>query len=79
MLLRESQVIEYVYDQMDQPSCSSGDAKAHNNKGKGKGLVRAGILEERDVFAGTHRAHGELMVSPELLDYVAKEVGRDAE
>eukprot|EP00974_Lingulodinium_polyedra_P105854 10247197-Lingulodinium_polyedra.AAC.1 len=72
MLLRECQVIEYVYHQMGQPPGAGAEPKAQG-KGKNKGLLRAGILEERDIFAGTHRSHGELMVCPELLDYVAKE------
>ena len=37
-----------------------------------------GILDESDVFSGTHRDSGEFMVAPELLDYVAKEIERDA-
>ena len=36
------------------------------------------LLDEAGVFSGTHRETGEAMVAPELLDYVAKEVERDA-
>ncbi len=33
---------------------------------------------EADIFTGAHRDAGSLMVSPDLLDYVSKEVERDA-
>ena len=40
--------------------------------------MRAGLVDEAHIFTGSHRDSGECMVAPELLDYVAKEVERDA-
>ena len=66
-LFRQAQLIEYVYMQEND---TSGKAK-----GKGSRLVAA---EEAAVFTGTHRDSGEAMVFPELLDFVSKEIERDA-
>ena len=30
------------------------------------------------MFAGSHREFGDTMVAPELLDYVSKEIEKDA-
>jgi len=67
LLIRQAQLIEYTYHQ---------ELYTAPKKGKGKG--RAGLIEESDIFAGTHRDSGELMCAPDLLDYVSKEVERDA-
>lgn len=67
-LVRMAQQIEYAYLQEDDASSSS--------KGKGKG--RVGLSDESSIFAGSHRETGDAMVAPELMDYVAKEVERDA-
>ena len=40
--------------------------------------LRAGLLEESSIFSGRHRESGELMCAPDLLDFVAREVERDA-
>ena len=70
-LLRAAQLIEYVYYQ-DHIAGELG-------KGQGKnGGMRAGLVDEAHIFTGAHRDSGECMVAPELLDYVAKEVERDA-
>ena len=67
-LFRQVQLVEYVYYQ-----------EADNSKGKGQGKGNRDVMpEEAAVFAGTHRDYGEAMVCPELLDYVSKEVERDA-
>ena len=71
--MRHAQLVEYVYAQ-DAASISKG-------KGKQKGASsseRAGLVDEASVFLGTHRETGEAMIAPDLLDYVAKEVERDA-
>ena len=69
VVVRHAQLIEYVYAQ---------DQKQIGKKGKGGGTESAGIVGEASVFAGTHRETGEVMICPTLLDYVAKEVERDA-
>ena len=66
--LRQAQLVEYTYWQLE------GEDKF--SKGKGKG--RAGLIEEASIFAGIHRDAGDVMVAPELLDFVSKEVERDA-
>ena len=71
-LLRQAELIEYTYH-MEQKGGSSG-----KGKGKAKAGERAGVLEEAAIFAGSHRDSGELMCAPDLLDYVSKEVERDA-
>jgi hypothetical protein len=35
-------------------------------------------MDESAFFLGTHREFGDTMVCPELLDFVAKEVEREA-
>ena len=65
-LLRQAQLIEYVYMQ-------DNDAK-----GKGKGSKTAGVYDESSIFAGTRKEAGDSMVAPDLMEYVAKEVERDA-
>ena len=67
-LARAAQLVEYVYHQ----ESSVSDA------GKGKGKGRAGVLDEAHIFTGAHRDPGEVMISPDLLEYVSKEVERDA-
>ena len=53
--------------------------KKKGKKGGGRDSdMRAGLLQEAVVFAGSHRDAGEYMIAPSLLDYVAKEIERDA-
>ena len=66
VILRRCQVIEFHYEK-----------KGKNTKEKD---VPAGISrEEAAYFSGTHRLAGEVMISPELVDWVTKEIGRDVE
>jgi hypothetical protein len=67
-LMRQAQLVEHVYLQEGEPNAGKG-------KGKGKQI---GLYDEGAIFAGTHRECGDAMVAPELLDYVSKEVERDA-
>jgi hypothetical protein len=67
-LMRQAQLVEYVYLQEGEPTSGKG-------KSKGKHI---GLYDESAIFAGTHRECGDAMVAPELLDYVSKEVERDA-
>ena len=69
-LLRQVQLIEYAYLQ----ESDGGGGSKKDPKGKG----RPGLYEESSIFAGTHRETGEAMIAPDLLDYVSKEVERDA-
>eukprot|EP00973_Karenia_brevis_P059124 8231905-Karenia_brevis.AAC.1 len=68
-LFRQAQLIEYSYLQ------ESGDPAGGKGKNKGTRLVAP---EEAAVFTGTHRDSGEVMVCPDLLDFVSKEIERDA-
>ena len=72
VLMRQVQLVEYVYT-MDGGGKKDKDGK----KGKGRGKS-AGLYEETDVFGGFHRQAGTSMICPELLEYVSKEVEKDA-
>lgn len=37
------------------------------------------IWDEAAYFSGTHRIAGEVMINPELVEWVSKESGRDVE
>ena len=65
-LMRHAQLVEYAYLQ----------ESAGRDKGKGKGV--AGLSDEAAFFTGTYREAGNAMVSPDLLEWVGKEVERDA-
>lgn len=78
LIFRRVQMIEYAYMRdgaMGKPADGEGGNK---KKGGGKGGRGGGFFDESSVFSGTHRDSGEFMVCPELLDYVSKEVERDA-
>eukprot|EP00971_Amphidinium_carterae_P350812 6491752-Amphidinium_carterae.3 len=69
--LRKAQLVEYAY-------CMEGGGDKDKGKGKNKGGMHLGIVDEYSVFLGTHREAGEMMCAPELLEYVAREVEKDA-
>eukprot|EP00971_Amphidinium_carterae_P152974 3032700-Amphidinium_carterae.2 len=69
--LRKAQLVEYAY-------CMEGTGDKEKGKGKQKGGMHLGIVDEYSVFLGTHRETGEMMCAPELLEYVAREVEKDA-
>ena len=81
LMMRKAQLCEYVYMQDSDTKTDGGDK---NNKGgnsggsRTSGLLKVGFLDEAAVFAGAHRDHGDAMVCPLLLEYVAREVERDA-
>ena len=79
LIFRRVQMIEYAY-MRDGALAKIGDGEGggKKNKGGGKGGRGGGFFDEASVFSGTHRDSGEYMVCPELLDYVSKEVERDA-
>ena len=68
-VLRQAQLVEHAYGQLESPAGSSG-GKAKGGKGKYG-------FDESAFFTGLHRETGELMICPELLDYVSKEVEKD--
>ena len=53
-----------------------GSRKGNHDKKEKNSLPL--LAYESSVFTGSHREHGDAMICPELLDYVAKEVERDA-
>ena len=70
LLFRQAQLVEYAYAQ---------DSDVKGDKGQGKGrFVKCGMLDEAAAFSGQHRDSGDIMVCPSLLDFVAKEIERDA-
>ena len=81
LMMRKAQLCEYVYMQDSDTKVDSG---GKNNKGgnsgggRTSGLLKVGFLDEAAVFAGAHRDSGDAMVCPLLLEYVAREVERDA-
>eukprot|EP00974_Lingulodinium_polyedra_P013762 1334010-Lingulodinium_polyedra.AAC.1 len=64
ILLRRCQMIEYHYEKKAKASAAAGNEK---------GLTR----DEAAYFVGSHRLTGEVMICPELVEFVAKEVERD--
>ncbi len=46
--------------------------------GKGGGKGSRGGFDESSFFTGAHREYGDTMVAPDLLEYVSKEVEREA-
>ena len=80
ILFRRAQLSEYVY-MMEAPSGGKADDKG-KGKGRGRGpqtgLARIGFLDEASIFTGTQGQESDVMVCPELMEYVAKEVERNA-
>jgi len=78
-LLRQVQLIEYVYMQDSAASRGKGGGKTgEGKKEKSAGVSFTGFVDELAVFSGSHRETGEAMVCPALLQFVAAEVERDA-
>ena len=80
LILRQAQLVEFTYSDKGPAPPGAGGAggnEGKKNKGQGKG-ERAGLYEEGQIFLGAHREFGDTMVAPELLDYVSKEVEREA-
>ena len=62
-----------VFDSDQGPGASKGGGKGDKKKDDDT-LYRL----ESTVFSGTHREFGDVMVCPELVEYVSKEVEREA-
>ena len=81
LVLRQVQRVEYLYSHCSHgPAAASGGrgGRAHAKK-QALGIGRVGyLMDESAAFMGMARGRGEIMVCPELLDCVAKEVERDA-
>ena len=67
-------LIEYFYSDKG-PGGGKGTGKS---KGKCKKHEVLSYKAEAAIFTGTHREYGDVMVAPDLLEYVSKEVERDA-
>ena len=75
LLLRKAQLVEFSYSERGPAPPRKDDEK----KGKGKGKdSRVGMYDESAIFLGAHKEHGEIMVCPLLLEYVQREVEREA-
>ena len=67
VIMRRCQVIEFHYEKKGKAQQGGKDQSA--------GVTR----DEAAYFSGTHRLAGEVMVCPDLVDWVSKEIGRDVE
>jgi hypothetical protein len=76
LMIRKAQLGEFSYSEQGPapPPKSEGEKK----KGHGKGSERVGMYDESSIFLGSHKEFGDVMVCPDLLDYVTKEVEREA-
>ena len=74
LAFRRLQPIEYFYSERGPGSSKgSGKAKAEKNQAD-ETLYRM----ESSIFSGTHCEFGDTMVCPDLMDFVGKEVEREA-
>ena len=71
-LVRRAQMIEFSYSDHG-PAPSTG-----TKSGKGGKQGSSGALDEVNIFTGQHRSQGDVMICPELIDYVSKETEREA-
>ena len=65
-------MIEYFYSEKG-PGGGKGSGKAKDKKAED-----GSYKSEAAIFSGTHREFGDTMIAPDLLEYVSKEVERDA-
>ena len=77
LLMRKAQLVEFTYSERGPAPPPRGDG-AKESKGKGKSGASPGLYDEGSIFLGAHKEFGDTMVAPELLDYVSKEVEREA-
>ena len=78
---RQVQRAEYIYAQFAEGQTAGKDGKGGRAQAKAQALgsSRVGyLMDESAAFIGMARGRGEIMVCPELLECVAKEVERDA-
>jgi hypothetical protein len=72
---RRCQLIEFFYSDRGPGGNAGGKGGGKGNAGKEEdGLHKM----ESAIFLGSHREFGDTMVAPELMDYVSKEVEREA-
>jgi hypothetical protein len=72
---RRCQLIEFFYSDRGPGGSSGGKGGGKGNAGKEEdGLHKM----EPAIFLGSHREFRDTMVAPELMDYVSKEVEREA-
>ena len=67
VIIRRCQVIEFHYEKKGKGGNKQNEQMA--------GVSR----EEAAYFSGSHRMAGEVMICPELVEWVSKEIGRDVE
>ena len=76
LLIRKAQLVEFPYwERGPALPPKEGDKK---DRGNGEGGGRVGMYDEGHIFLGSNKEFGEVMVAPELLDYVTREVEREA-
>ena len=72
LIFRRLQMIEYFHSEK-APGGGKGSGKNKEKKSE-DGTFKA----EAAIFTGTHRDYGDVMIDPNLLEFVSKEVERDA-
>ena len=75
-LLREAQFVEWQYAESSKKAGEAGGS-GDNKKGKGGGKGDVLISGEMQLFTGKHKEYGNIMISPELLEYVSKEAEKE--
>ena len=74
MAFRRAQLIEYFYSERG-PGGGKGSGKGKKEDKKEEG----GLYQmEASIFSGSHKEFGDTMVAPDLMDYVSREVEREA-
>ena len=76
LLFRRLQLIEYFWSEKG-PGGGRGHGKG-NKESKDRKPDDLSYRAEAAVFTGTHREYGDVMISPDLLEYVSKEIEKDA-
>ncbi|CAE8636823.1 unnamed protein product [Polarella glacialis] len=76
VLLRKAQLIEYVYSDKGPAAKGGGKGDGEQKKKNEKGGHE--VIYEASIFTGSNKEYGDTMVAPQLLEYVAKEVEKDA-
>lgn len=72
LLYRRCQLIEYFHSEK-----GPGGGKG-SGRGKDKKADEGSYKAEAAIFTGMHREYGDSMIAPDLLEYVSKEIAKDA-
>lgn len=72
LLYRRCQLIEYFHSDKSPAGGKGG------GRGKDKKSDDGSYKAEAAVFTGMHREFGDTMIAPDLLEYVSKEIAKDA-